>query len=124
MSAGASDSVELSWAGARCTWLTPAALPLPPDQKYEFGIDRVPAASLFGSARFLQVPVSYFFAGLPFGQAAANPAGADEGLAKTSLEDRMRERETLELVRAYYRIASQPRRKLYVLICGLADTAT
>jgi transcriptional regulator with XRE-family HTH domain len=39
-------------------------------QKYELGIDRIAASDLYRFARFLGVPVSYFFAGLPGGPGA------------------------------------------------------
>lgn len=61
-------------------------------QKYERGANRISAGRLWLLAQVLDVPVSYFFEGL---EPSGNSADAD---------DRMARRETLELVRAYYRI--------------------
>jgi transcriptional regulator with XRE-family HTH domain len=95
-------------------------------QKYESGIDRVSAASLYRIGRLSNVPVSYFFAGLPLGHAGALSTEADHDSAETPLEDGiLARRETLDLVRAYYRITSgEQRRKLSAVIRGLADAST
>ena len=61
-------------------------------QKYERGADRVSASRLFQISRILEVPVASFFEGL------------DEGTPAWSPDDMVAKRETLELVRAYYRI--------------------
>jgi len=82
-------------------------------QKYELGIDRIAASDLYRFARFLGVPVSYFFAGLPGGHAAAAQADGESAPG-----DRLHQRhETLDFVQAYYGIASpKRRRKVYELI--------
>ncbi len=86
-------------------------------QKYERGANRVGASRLFELAKALNVPVSYFFDDLPDEEEAA-PASAG---AVSMDEDPMRRRETVELVRAYYRITDDSaRRKLYELMRSIA----
>jgi transcriptional regulator with XRE-family HTH domain len=86
-------------------------------QKYELGIDRIAASDLYRLARLLGVPVSYFFAGLPGGRAASERTD-DESATGDRLYQR---RETLDFVRAYYRIPSpKRRRRVYELIRQMA----
>lgn len=67
-------------------------------QKYERGMNRISASRLFNLSQVLGVSVSYFFEELPATEAATRVAqGAEDG-------DTMAKRETLELVRAYYRV--------------------
>ena len=72
-------------------------------QKNERGANRVGASRLYELGRILDVPVSFFFEGAPDTDAPVQPVADDlDPLAK---------RETLELVRAYYRIADPRVRK-------------
>ncbi len=61
-------------------------------QKYERGGNRISASRLYQMSRILDVPVSFFFDDLDGGAGARSP------------DDILIIRETLELVRAYYRI--------------------
>ncbi len=75
-------------------------------QKYERGANRIGASRLYDLARVLDVPVSYFYEDMDEETMAASPrnmvrATEDPPQAEESL---MLQRETLELVRAYYRI--------------------
>ena len=75
-------------------------------QKYESGANRMGASRLFDLSRVLDVPVEHFFEEMPAEVAARSPAQR-RGRAKAppSYEpDPMTKRETLELVRAYYKI--------------------
>ncbi|WP_142849358.1 helix-turn-helix domain-containing protein [Telmatospirillum sp. J64-1] len=84
-------------------------------QKYERGTNRISASRLHDMACILGVPVSFFFEEMPVGQNAA-PAQADDDA------DPMGKRETLELVRAYWRITDpRLRRQVYDLARVLAD---
>ncbi|HVB67844.1 MAG TPA: helix-turn-helix domain-containing protein [Acetobacteraceae bacterium] len=85
-------------------------------QKYERGVNRVGASRLFDLARVLDVAISFFFDDMP--DSIAGPLGASarrlHGLAEAQDpfgDDTMNRRETLELVRAYYRIADPAVRK-------------
>ncbi len=75
-------------------------------QKYEKGTNRISSSRLYDLARTLDVPVESFFDDMPTAVAASSPAqGGDEAKEPPSYEpDPMATRETLELVRAYYKI--------------------
>jgi transcriptional regulator with XRE-family HTH domain len=98
-------------------------------QKYERGVNRIGSSRLFELGQILDVPVSFFFddmtdADVPGGQHATyglaeDSAPFDHTLNGGSTLDR---RETLELVRAYYRIADQTvRKRLFELAKALAN---
>ncbi len=92
-------------------------------QKYERGANRISASRLFDLSRVLEVPIQHFFDDMPAAVAASSPANKKRGRAKKppSYEpDPMAKRETLELVRAYYKIADPEIRKpLYELAQAL-----
>ncbi len=69
-------------------------------QKNEKGTNRIGASRLFELSGVLDVPVMYFFDGL----GAPQSKGGDDTMAK---------RESLELVRAYYRIKNDKVRKRF-----------
>lgn len=71
-------------------------------QKYERGSNRTGASRLFEFARVLDVPVSYFFEGLD--GSAPKSRGRRPKNDTTTVEAVDTKRETLELVRAYYKI--------------------
>ena len=82
-------------------------------QKYEHGVNRVGASRLFDLGRILDVPISFFFDDMPEAVAGPNLAGTQY----LSGDDTMSRPETVELVRAYYRIADPaPRKKVLTLI--------
>lgn len=94
-------------------------------QKYERGANRIGASRLFEFSRILEVPVSFFFDDMPEGQTVVDGRIA-WGLAEqpqTPLEpDPLTRRETLELVRAYYRIGDPSvRRRLFELTKSLGN---
>ncbi|MFZ4540472.1 MAG: helix-turn-helix domain-containing protein [Rickettsiales bacterium] len=84
-------------------------------QKYERGINRMGASRLYDFAKALGVQVSYFFEG--YGDYAAEDGtgmGAAEPNAQAFEHDAMNNRETLEVMRAYYRIKNPALRKRVV----------
>jgi transcriptional regulator with XRE-family HTH domain len=95
-------------------------------QKYERGANRIGASRLFDLSRVLDVPVSFFFDDMP-AEAANAPVDDDEaagGEEKTGgyEPDPMAKRETLELVRAYYRINdASVRKRLFELTKAVAN---
>lgn len=97
-------------------------------QKYERGINRVGASRLFDLARVLDVPISFFFDDMPepLASSAPNLAGAGfGGMAETKQgfgsDAVMNRRETIDLVRAYYRISDPAvRKRVFDLIRSLA----
>ncbi len=92
-------------------------------QKYERGVNRVGASRLFDLSRVLDVPISFFFDDMPENLAASfgSPHGRRPGTLADGSEafpdDTLNRRETLELVRAYYRITDpNVRKRMFDLI--------
>ena len=84
-------------------------------QKYERGANRIGASRLYHMSRVLGVQVTYFFDGASRPTNNANQTGGNET---------MHRRETLELVRAYERIAdSRVRRRFFDVIRVIGDDA-
>ena len=81
-------------------------------QKYERGSNRMGSSRLYEFAKVLDVPLSYFFDEMPSNALAGRPMSgrgrtAGFGEAGTPFKkdkDPLIKRETLELVRAYYKI--------------------
>ena len=98
-------------------------------QKYERGINRVGSSRLFDLSRILNVPVGFFFDDIPESWSdeelgsltpshaiAAKPAGL-------LYDEQMDRRETIELLRAYFRISDPSlRQRMFDLIKAVADT--
>ena len=72
-------------------------------QKNESGFNRIGASRLYQLSHVLDVPLSYFFDDMP-PLKEADASGLRGGVQEPSAPDLMVKRETLELVRAYYRI--------------------
>lgn len=79
-------------------------------QKYESGANRISASRLWDLAKALDMPISFFFEGLGTGKDAQ--AGADDGL--------LQNKETMDLIRAYYGLDEGPRRRLLELAKALS----
>jgi transcriptional regulator with XRE-family HTH domain len=94
-------------------------------QKYERGANRVGASRLYDLSRVLDVPVSFFFDDMSpetTAALAAAPSERELEIAGRYEPDPMVRRETLELVRAYYRINdAQIRRRLFDLTKAIAN---
>ena len=84
-------------------------------QKYERGANRVGSSRLFDLGKVLNVPVSYFFEDMPHAVENKTPSrlmGLSTPPAPEPFQtDPMLKRETLELVRAYYKISKKSVRK-------------
>ena len=85
-------------------------------QKYETGMNRVSASRLWDIAHALDVPISFFFEGLE-GEGAQTPQSA------SAKGDLLADKEAQELVRSYYAIPENQRRRLFDLARVLSDTA-
>lgn len=87
-------------------------------QKYETGANRVSASRLWDIADALDVDVAYFFEGLK-----------DDGEAGLESEhlgvpaDMMGDKEAMDLVRSYYAMPENQRRRLFELARVLSDVA-
>ena len=96
-------------------------------QKYESGANRISASRLFDLSRMFEVPVEYFFDDMPTAVAASTPTqGGGKAKGPPSYEPNpMARRETLQLVRAYYKIRDpQVRRRLYELTRAIGAGAS
>jgi transcriptional regulator with XRE-family HTH domain len=92
-------------------------------QKYERGANRVGASRLYDLSRVLDVPVAFFFEEMAPSSAEGGALSAHEP-SERSGNDPMVKRETLELVRAYYKIPdAQVRRRLFDLAKALAKSS-
>ena len=89
-------------------------------QKYECGANRVTASRLFSLSTALNVNINYFFDGLA---ADGKQAPANDQADRLS-GDILSQKETLELVRAYYRLSERPRRRLLDLAKALEGEGT
>jgi len=78
-------------------------------QKYERGANRISASKLWLLANVLDVPVSFFFDDV--GESGDITLSANLVVEEPIGPDPMAKRETLELVRAYYRITDTTIRK-------------
>ncbi|MEE3361563.1 MAG: helix-turn-helix transcriptional regulator [Pseudomonadota bacterium] len=85
-------------------------------QKYETGANRVSASRLWDISDALEVPVSFFFEGID-SEASANTSAASVP------SDLMGDKEALDLVRSYYAIPENQRRRLFELARVLSDVA-
>ena len=87
-------------------------------QKYETGMNRISASRLWDIGQALDVSISYFFEGLSEDAMAEAEGSADAGKG-----DLLADKEALELVRSYYSIPENQRRRLFDLARVLSDAA-
>ena len=85
-------------------------------QKYETGANRVSASRLWDISETLEVPISFFFEGLEREQ-------AQQSATDFVPPDLMGDKEALELIRSYYSIPENQRRRLFDLARVLSNVA-
>lgn len=85
-------------------------------QKYETGMNRVSASRLWDIATALDVTISFFFEGLP----QEGEVTEKKGDLPTDL---LADKEAMELIRSYYAIPPEQRRRLFDLARVLSDAA-
>ncbi|SEW24642.1 Transcriptional regulator, contains XRE-family HTH domain [Cognatiyoonia koreensis] len=85
-------------------------------QKYETGMNRVSASRLWDIATVLEVPVSFFFEGL-------DSKTSDLAERSDIPGDILTDKEALELLRSYYAIPENQRRRLFDLARVLSEAA-
>ncbi len=91
-------------------------------QKYETGMNRVSASRLWDISKALDVDVRFFFEGIEEGVTDSAPeAAVTEG--KNMQGDLLADKEALELVRSYYAIPENQRRKLFDLARVLSNAS-
>ena len=86
-------------------------------QKYETGANRVSASRLWDISEALGVDVSFFFKGLKTAEEAKATS------TKDIPQDVMADKEAMELIRSYYTIPEDQRRRLFELARVLSDVA-
>ncbi len=89
-------------------------------QKYETGANRVSASRLWDIAAAMGVDVAFFFEGV---EAAQNAVNTGAPAVKGSAADILGDKEALDLVRSYYAIPENQRRRLFDLARVLSDVA-
>ena len=85
-------------------------------QKYETGANRVSASRLWDISETLEVPISFFFEGLEREQ-------AQQSATDSVPPNLMGDKEALELIRSYYSIPENQRRRLFDLARVLSNVA-
>lgn len=83
-------------------------------QKYESADNRISASRLFEIGTAMQTPVSFFFSGLPGNMPDETRATRSIRLHQPEPEDPMLRTETLELVRLYWRLATDAQRAAFI----------
>ena len=83
-------------------------------QKYESGANRISASRLWSLSRALDVPVSFFFEGLSGDEVVDEEEtnGRHTRIGVRSIPDVFTSKETIDLVRAFYNLGEEPRRRL------------
>lgn len=85
-------------------------------QKYERGANRIGSSRLFKLSQILDVPVSFFFEDMPQ-PVEESTRGLSEAPSEPFEADQLSKRETLELVRAYYRVREpKVRKRIFELV--------
>jgi transcriptional regulator with XRE-family HTH domain len=91
-------------------------------QKYERGTNRMGSSRLYEFAKVLDVPVAYFFEEMPSNALSGRPMAGrktygEVGTPFDQEKSPLQKRETLELVRAYYKIRDgRVRKRMYELV--------
>ena len=94
-------------------------------QKYERGTNRIGSSRLYQLSQVLDIPVSYFFDDLPIEITARKSPGLTDVKVASFQGDPLVKRETLELVRAYYRITDPSvRKRIFELVKAVAKPAS
>lgn len=100
-------------------------------QKYEKGLNRVGASRLWDISRVLEVSMDFFFEDMDKGVAVQSPrmlnstskASFLAERRKNFVDDPMSKKETLELVRAYYKIPNRKvAKELFNLMVALSKS--
>ena len=92
-------------------------------QKYEQGANRIGSSRLYQLSKVLDTPIANFFEDFQ-GPASIRQPGLAEAPPEGFRHDPLMRRETLELVRAYYRIdTTEVRKRIFELVKSLARTS-
>lgn len=86
-------------------------------QKYETGMNRISASRLWDIAEALNVDVRFFFEGI------SDEVDTDAAARDSVPGDILADKEALELVRSYYAMPENQRRRLFELARVMSDVA-
>ena len=90
-------------------------------QKYERGANRIGSSRLFKLSNLLDVPVTYFFDDMP-DQLERHARSRSDETAEMFDQNLISSKETLDLVRNYYKIRNPNlRKRIFELIKGIAQ---
>ncbi len=91
-------------------------------QKYERGANRIGSSRLYKLSHILDVPVGYFFEDMQE-ETVRRARGLSDTGPEAFEQDKLAKRETLELVRAYYKITdSKVRKRTIELVKAVAQS--
>lgn len=90
-------------------------------QKYESGANRISASRLWALARALEVPVEFFFDGVEDGRAHEIDLNGHAKETNKAPADAFQNKETIDLVRAFYTLNEEPRRRLLDLAKAMSE---
>ena len=92
-------------------------------QKYESGSNRISASRLWSLAKALDVSITYFFEGMNGSEPKLDfDLRAEYGFAEAPAGGLLDEKETMDLVRYYYQLGEEPRRRLLDLARALSES--
>ncbi|MGE5504897.1 MAG: helix-turn-helix domain-containing protein [Actinomycetota bacterium] len=90
-------------------------------QKYESGANRIGASRLWDISQVLDAPAAFFFDDIPMDALPARPVAERTAVEPPEFAGNvLSQRETLELVRTYYRLSPAVRRQVQDLARALA----
>lgn len=96
-------------------------------QKYERGTNRIGSSRLFELSKVLDVPIPFFFDEMPpevAGKARRTRPGLAEAAGPAYETETLARRETLELMRNYYRVGDPSvRKRIFDLVKSLAKAS-
>lgn len=91
-------------------------------QKYESGSNRVSASRLWALGKALDVPISYFFDGMNGAEPVFDKDISSEfGFAEPPAAEILDEKETIDLVRCFYQLEKEPRKRLLDLARAMSS---
>lgn len=82
-------------------------------QKYEKGVNRIGASRLFKLSQVLEVPVQFFFEGMPPGETSASTGMAEQD-QESFMYEFLNTRDGLELNRAFMKVTDPEQRRSIV----------
>lgn len=90
-------------------------------QKYERGANRIGASRLYEFSTILDVPIAYFYEGMPTDVVTAIQTRIQDNADLT--DETAMDQETMKLVKTYYKVTSESvRRRIYELVKAVSQS--